>query len=199
MFHPGPLCDSICLRCVNFRVILPQAVFLVVVVGLLSLGGCANQGMTSRVQGKSLSGHLQLRQKQIAYSDSYITDRPRVESGLGAAAEGQFHTPQFIEKGKHNVGNGSLSYEGREYSFRITGLGAAGVGAAEIEATGEVYGLESIRDLSGSYTGASYRAAQNTVGGLWLTNGNGVIIRIVALENVPLFVVGDAFTVELNQ
>jgi len=199
MFRPGPLRDSICLRCVNFGVVLPQAVFLVVVVGLLSLGGCSNQSVTPSVQGKSLSGHLQLKQKQLAYSDSFITDRPRALSGLGAAAEGQFHTPQFIEKGKFNVGNGSLSYQGHEYSFRIRGLGAAGIGAAEIEAKGEIYGLENIRDLSGSYVGADYRAAQNAVGGLLLTNEKGVIIRIEALEKVPLFVVGDAVIVELNQ
>lgn len=185
MFRLGPLCHSIYLCCVNFGVALPQAVFLVVVVGLLSLGGCANRGVPPTVQGKSLSGHLQLKQKQLAYLDSFITDRPRALSGLGAAAEGQFHTPQFIEKGKFNVGNGSLSYQGREYSFRISGLGAAGIGAAEIEAKGEVYGLENIRDLSGSYTGANYRAAQNTVGGLLLTNEKGAVIHIELSKKCP--------------
>ena len=119
MFRPGPLFHAICLCCVTFEAVVPRAVFLAVLVGLVSLGGCANQGVTSSVEGKSLSGHLQLKQKQIAYSDSYITDRPRALSGLGAAAEGQFHTPQFIEKGKLNVGNGSLSYGGHEYSLRI--------------------------------------------------------------------------------
>jgi hypothetical protein len=198
MFRPGSLCHSIGLYCVAF-VGLPRAAFLVVVVGLLSLSGCANQGVTRSVQGKSVSGQLQLKQRQVAYSDSFITDRPSAASGLGAAAEGQFHTPQFIERGKLNVGNGSLSYQGREYSFRIAGLGAAGIGTAEIEAKGEVYGLENLRELSGSYTGANYRAAQNTVGGLLLTNEKGVIIRIAALEKVPLFVVGDAVIVKLNQ
>jgi hypothetical protein len=89
-------------------------------------------GCAAKRGGKSLSAHLQLQQKQIAYSDSFITDRPRVASGLGAAGEGQFHPPQYIEKGKYNVGSGSLSYEGREYPFYVRGLGAAGSLVSEL-------------------------------------------------------------------
>jgi len=58
---------------------------------------------------------------------------------------------------------------GPEYPFYVRGLGAAGIGAADIKARGEVYGLEHPRDLSEAYT----RAAQATVVGLWLKNENG--------------------------
>ena len=175
--------------------IIPHTVIPVAAVGLLFLAACANQGVPRSVAGKSLSAHLHLQQKQIAYSDSFITDRPRVESGLGAAGEGQFHPPQYIEKGKYNVGSGSLSYEGREYPFYVRGLGAAGIGAADIKARGEVYGLEHPRDLSGAYT----RAAQGTVVGLWLKNENGVILHVELPDAVPLFPAGNAVIIRLSQ
>jgi hypothetical protein len=169
--------------------------FPVAAVASLYLAGCANQAVPLSVQGKSLSAHLQLKQKQVAYSDSYITDRRSVESGLGAAALGQFHPAPYIERGKYNVGTGSLSYQDHEYPFDVRGLGAAGIGAADIEAKGEVYGLERIRDFSGTYI----RAAQYSVGGLWLRNENGVIIHIVEADVVPLFPAGDAVMINLKQ
>jgi hypothetical protein len=52
--------------------------------------------------------------------------------------------------------------------------------------------LERIDDFSGAYKGANYRAVQNTVGGLWLKNEQGVILHVEAPERVPLFPVGDA-------
>ena len=174
---------------------VPPARFPVVVIALLSLAGCANQGVSLSVEGKSLSAHLQLKQKQIASPDSWITDRPRVESGLGAAATGQFHPPQYIARGEYNVGSGSLSYQGREYPFYVRGIGAAGIGASDIEANGEVYGLERVRDFSGAYV----RAPQITVGGLWLKNEKGVIIHLGVADVVPLFPVSAAVTIKLSQ
>ena len=69
------------------------------------------------------------------------------------------------------MGSGSLSYQAREYSFDVRGLGVAGIGAAPIQANGEIYGLERVGDVSGAFV----RAAQNNVGGLWLRNKNGVM------------------------
>jgi len=93
------------------------------------------------------------------------------------------------------VGSGSLSYQGREHLFYVRGIGAAGIGASDFEANGEVYGLERVRDFSGAYV----RAPQITVGGLWLKNEKGVIIHLGVADVVPLFPVSAAVTIKLSQ
>jgi hypothetical protein len=106
-----------------------------------------------------------------------------------------FHRPEYFEGGKLNVGSGVLDYQGRRYAFGARGLGAEGIEVSKIEASGEVYGLERLRDFPGTYV----RAAQNTVGGLWLENEKGIIIRLEAADAVPLFPAGGAVIFTLNQ
>jgi hypothetical protein len=166
--------------------VVPHVLFLIAAAALLYLAGCANQGAPLSVQGKPLSGYVRLTQAQVGYLDTYIGNGEPIALVGGSAGEGQFHWPEFIEGGRLNVGSGVLDYQGRGYHFDVRGLGAAGIGISKIEAKGEVYGLERLRDFPGAYIqapqtstekGLSYRFIVGNPG-LWLKNANGVIIHL---------------------
>jgi hypothetical protein len=165
--------------------VVPHVLFLIPVAALLCLAGCGNQGTPLSVQGKPLSGYVRLTQAQVAYLDSYIGNGEPNELVGGTAGEEQFHWPEFVAGGRLNVGSGVLDYQGRGYPFDVRGLGAGGIGTAKIEAKGEVYGLERLRDFPGAYVQApqtsteSYRFIRGNAG-LWLKNANGVIMHLVA-------------------
>ena len=59
-------------------------------------------------------------------------------------------------------GSGTLTFQGKEYPFKIDGLSVGSVGASSITASGGVYGLKTLADFNGNYTAAT---AQATVGG----------------------------------
>ena len=81
------------------------------------------------VQGKPVSGYVEMTQVQAAY--------------LGSG----------------NAGNGTLRYRGHTYPFSVGGLGVGGIGISKIEARGEVYGLERLRDFPGAYVQGRYGLA----------------------------------------
>jgi hypothetical protein len=58
--------------------------------------------------------------------------------------------------GSGNAGTGTLRYGGHTYSFSVGGLGVGGIGVSKIEAKGEVYGLERLRDFPGAYVQGRY-------------------------------------------
>ncbi len=81
--------------------------------------------------------------------------------------------------GSAAAGKGTLYYNGRHHHFRISGLGAGGIGAQKISATGKVYNLNNLSDFSGTYQGIS-RGLTLIEGKLHakLTNGNGVVMYL---------------------
>lgn len=165
--------------------VVPRLLFSVATAALLPLAGCASHAPLS-IQGKPVSGYVRLAQEQVGYMGS---GKLQGEDGVG------FHRPEYFERGRLNVGSGILDYHGRRYAFGVRGLGIEGIELSKIEASGEVYGLARLQDFSGTYV----RAAQNTVGGLWLENQQGTIIRLQAREAVPLFPAGDAVIFKLNR
>ena len=90
--------------------------------------------------------------------------------------------------GSGSAGNGVLRYQGSTYPFNVGGLGVEGIGISKIEAKGEVYGLKRLGDFPGAYIqGRSGFALGNTsAGDLWLQNGNGVIMHLVAKRQGPM-------------
>ena len=79
-----------------------------------------------------------------------------------------------------SVGGGTLTFQGKEYPFKIGGLTAgANVGISKMSAAGEVYELKEISKFPGTYTqlDASITLGGG-VGGLQLKNENGVIMRL---------------------
>jgi hypothetical protein len=139
---------------------------------LLGLAGCANQGGSVNLEGKPLSGHVRMTQVQAAYI------------------------------GSGNAGSGVLEYQGSSYHFTVGGLGIGGIGVSKIEARGEVYGLKRLRDFPGAYAQARYGIAlgNTSTGDLWLQNGNGVVMRLVAKrQGLMLSLGGDAVVIQMKQ
>jgi hypothetical protein len=142
------------------------------IAALVSLAGCTTQSGSISLEGKPLSGYVKMTQIQAAYI------------------------------GSGNAGNGTLRYRGHTYSFTVGGLGIGGIGISKIEAKGEVYGLERIGDFPGAYIQGRYGLAVGTTsaGDLWLKNGNGVIMRLVAKrQGLMLSLGGDAVVIQMNQ
>src|SRR6202035_3159821 len=98
------------------------------------LQGCTKEPQSEKMslQGKPVSGYVEMTQVQAAY--------------LGSG----------------NAGNGTLRYRGHTYPFTVGGLGVGGIGISKIEAKGEVYGLERLRDFSGAYVQGRYGLAIGT-------------------------------------
>jgi hypothetical protein len=102
--------------------------------------------------------------------------------------------------GSAAAGKGSLYYNGRRHHFTISGLGAGGVGAQKISATGKVYNLNNLSDFSGTYRGIS-RGLTLIEGKMHakLTNGNGVVMYLAAqTEGVASSMGAQAFEINLT-
>jgi len=150
---------------------LRRALFPIVAAALLSLAACANQSAIS-LEGKTISGYVRMTQVQAAYI------------------------------GSGNAGSGVLYYQGGKYPFSVGGLGVGGIGVSKIEAKGDVYGLQHLRDFAGAYVQGRYGFALGTAsaGDLWLQNGNGVVMHLVAKrQGLMLSLGGDAVVIQMNQ
>jgi hypothetical protein len=82
------------------------------------------------------------------------------------------------------AGRGILTYRGRDYPFRVSGL-SLGVtaGASVMRLTGRVTGLRDVKDFAGTYDAAGGGGAfVGGVGGAQLTNKHGVMISLQAVE-----------------
>jgi len=74
-------------------------------------------------------------------------------------------------------GNGTLNYQGRQYSFRMDGLSVVDVGVTRVTGSGTVHNLRNVADFSGNYV--SITAGVTVAGGgsvASLRNQNGVVI-----------------------
>jgi hypothetical protein len=134
--------------------------------------GVCTTQAASSLRGESPSGYVEMTQVQAAYF------------------------------GSGNAGRGILRYRGRTYRFTVGGLGVGGIGISKIEAKGEVYGLERLRDFPGSYIQGRYGIALGTrsTGDLLLKNRSGVIMRLVAKrQGLMLSLGGDAVVIQMNQ
>ena len=119
---------------------------LIAATALLCLACCANQGAPLLGEGKPVSGQVRLTQEQVGY----------LGGGKVQGSEGfiGFHRPEYLAGGRLNVGTGVLDYQGSGYAFGVRGLGAEGIEVANIEAMGEVYGLERLQDFPDTYVQA---------------------------------------------
>jgi hypothetical protein len=74
-------------------------------------------------------------------------------------------------------GNGTLTYQGRQYAFKLDGLSVVDVGVTRITGTGTVRNLRNVADFSGNYVSMS--AGATVAGGgsvTTLRNQNGVVM-----------------------
>jgi len=101
--------------------------------------------------------------------------------------------------GSAAAGKGTLYYHGVHH-FTISGLGAGGMGAQKISATGKVYNLNNLSQFSGTYRGIS-RGLTLIEGQMHakLQNGNGVVMYLAAqTEGIASSMGAQAFEVNLT-
>ena len=82
-------------------------------------------------------------------------------------------TVAFIGSGA--LGGGTLNFRGRSYRFTIGGLGIGGFGISKMEATGDVYNLQELRQFPGAYGSARYGAAYGDQGAFPFRLSDGLI------------------------
>src|ERR1700691_215876 len=81
----------------------------------------------------------------------------------------------------YSWGHGTLynSKDQKQYKFKISGVSVADVGAAGINAEGEVYNLTSPADLSGDYSAVTAGVTIIEGGSVaYLKNNKGVVIKL---------------------
>ena len=74
-------------------------------------------------------------------------------------------------------GNGTLTYQGHHYPFKMNGLSVLDVGVSSVTGSGTVHNLSKVADFSGNYVAAT--AGATVAGGgsvTTLRNQNGVVI-----------------------
>lgn len=99
-------------------------------------------------------------------------------------------------------GEGVLEFEGKKVPFSIGGLGVGGLGAAETEAQGFVYGLKNLSQFPGNYVQFRTGFAIGTFGGgdLTLRNEAGVILKLKAKrKGLMLGFGGDVVSITLKE
>jgi hypothetical protein len=101
--------------------------------------------------------------------------------------------------GSAAAGKGTLYFNGR-HRFTISGLGAGGMGAQKISASGKVYNLNNLSQFSGTYRGISQ--GLTLIEGKMhakLTNGSGVVMYLAGeTEGVASSMGAEAFEVNLT-
>ncbi len=99
-------------------------------------------------------------------------------------ASGEIELKQYTVAwvGSGTMGGGTLIVDGKEYPFRLAGLGVGGYGASSIDAHGTVYNLPSLEAFPGTYGNARLGMTGGDSGGgkLWLRNPDGVVIELVS-------------------
>ena len=83
-------------------------------------------------------------------------------------------------------GSGTLTYRGKNYPFRVSGMAIGRVGVTSSSAVGDVFNLRHLQDFNGNYTvsGAGTRGVTLGAGrtGTIMSNQAGVIIRISSTQ-----------------
>jgi len=106
----------------------------------------------------------------------------------------------FIGAGTY--GDGTLTYQGEKYKFKLGGLGVGGVGIADVKATGDVFELNDAADIAGDFVDARIGIAATTVGKghLWIKNTNGVYIHLKSeLQGIALTLGADVIHVKMEE
>ena len=141
---------------------------------VLYLAGCAGNVELGpdAVKGKTVDGTVDMKEVQAAYI------------GSGAA------------------GNGTLTFQGKDYPFKVGGVGIGGIGLSTVDATGDVYNLRDLAQFPGTYGQARYGFAigKSSAGDLWMQNEAGVILHLKAKRTgLILSLGGDAVVITMSQ
>ena len=82
--------------------------------------------------------------------------------------------------GSGNLGSGALHFQGKSYPITVGGLGVGGFGVSKLQALGDVYDLQNLRQFPGAYAQArmGVAVADRSTGQLWLQNAHGVVLSL---------------------
>jgi len=76
-------------------------------------------------------------------------------------------------------GKGVLTFEGKNYPFKVGGLSVLDVGITKAEAEGTVYNLKKLEDFNGTYVSAAAEATLGVgAGATAMKNDKGVVIHL---------------------
>ncbi len=83
-------------------------------------------------------------------------------------------------------GSGTLTYKGKDYPVKVTGLSIGKVGMTGVSAYGEVFNLKHLQDFNGHYNVGAQGTRGVTIAkgkaGTLMTNQAGVIVRLSATQ-----------------
>ncbi|MEP5568975.1 MAG: hypothetical protein ABJN62_14135 [Halioglobus sp.] len=115
-------------------------------------------------------------QEQPAEEDIQTIDEDELEPS------GEIELKQYTVAwvGSGTMGGGTLTIDGKDYPFRLAGLGIGGYGASSIDASGTVYNLPNLDAFPGTYGNArlGMTGGDSGSGKLWLRNPDGVVIEL---------------------
>jgi hypothetical protein len=81
----------------------------------------------------------------------------------------------------YSWGKGVLTFQGKEYPFKIRGLSVVDVGISSADANGNIFNLKKLSDFNGTYTTVTAEATvAGGAGGTTMKNQNGVVIKLVS-------------------
>ena len=111
------------------------------------------------------------------------------------------HQVQVAFIGSGTSGGGTLRFRGKNYSFKLGGLGIGGIGVSRIDASGTVYNLNRLQDFNGVYGQArtGWAVGKSGKGEMWLQNANGVYLKLQARrQGLALSLGADGMVIELG-
>jgi hypothetical protein len=114
----------------------------------------------------------------LASCATKMSNDPNAPSGQPDATV-SVNIAQASYYGSAASGGGTLRYQGRSHPISIKSIGAGGLGAQTIHATGKVYHLKSLAAFPGTYTGA--RSGLTLINGKMserLANDKGTVIYL---------------------
>ena len=100
-------------------------------------------------------------------------------------------------------GSGTLTYRGKNYPFKVSGMAVGRVGVTSSSAVGDVFNLRHLQDFNGNYSvsGAGTRGVTLGAGqtGTVMSNQAGVIVRISSTQKgIAVNATGGGLTLQLQ-
>jgi hypothetical protein len=157
---------------------LPAVVAAMCAAGLSRNGRTESKGKTKPMHRIKVATIAVLGMAALAGCASQPAPAPVTTANLGATEGRITFTGGAVALGVgFQWGNGTLTYQGGEYPFRLNGLSVVDIGVTRVTGTGTVHNLRNVADFNGNYVSIS--AGATIAGGGSVTslrNQNGVVI-----------------------
>lgn len=99
----------------------------------------------------------------------------------------------------YSWGKGTLTYQGKKYPLKVTGISIVNVGASNYTASGVIYHMNQLSDINGNYVAGE--AGATVAGGasvLTMKNDRGVVINMTTTRGGLQFTLAPTgLTIEL--